>query len=457
MNRLRKLLRPESLRWQLIQRIAVTQAVMVLVLSALSLAVVSAVMLSGSLVHSEYENNTIDALTEAVQRDAGGKLVVKDTGELARLRAEEPGFWYIVRDLQGNVVSAGQPPEAVRKLLPSLEMMREARLGADDNEQTRAIGLLRWVDTDVGRLRMLTGAHGQVTLWKILRESTPAYQMAIYLATLMTLSTITVTPLVVRRSLRGLDIAARKASDIDIDRSGTRLSSAAVPLEVQPFVHAVNEAFARLDRGYESRKRFLADAAHELRTPISILTIRLAALPPGPLRNRLLEDAARLSSLANQLLDLQRLDQGQTQFQPLDLVALAERVVVDIAPLVFNAGYDLRFEPAAVPVMVNGDEMAIDRALANLVQNAVSYGGRTGAITVTVAAAGWIEVADQGPGIPGAERERIFAPFHRLAQDGDGVGLGLDLVQQVMQLHGGVASVQPALRGACFRLTFPLG
>ena len=138
-------------------------------------------------------------------------------------------------------------------------------------------------------------------------------------------------------------------------------------------------------------------------------------------------------------------------------MALAERVVVDIAPLVFNAGYDLRFEPAAAPVMVRGDEMAIDRALANLVQNAVSYGGRTGAITVTVAAAGWIEVADQGPGIPGAERERIFAPFHRLAQDGDGVGLGLDLVQQVMQLHGGVASVQPALRGACFRLTFPLG
>src|SRR5204862_34367 len=127
-----------------------------------------------------------------------------------------------------------------------------------------------------------------------------------------------------------------------------------VPVEIVPLVNAVNGALARLDRGYEGHKRFLADAAHELRTPIAILTTRISALQPGPEKIRLLEDMTRLTVLTGQLLDLQRLDREQASFAPVDLVALAERSVLDLAPLAFTAGYEMSFEAETGEIRVDG-------------------------------------------------------------------------------------------------------
>ncbi|TGV95854.1 histidine kinase dimerization/phospho-acceptor domain-containing protein, partial [Mesorhizobium sp. M2E.F.Ca.ET.154.01.1.1] len=120
-------------------------------------------------------------------------------------------------------------------------------------------------------------------------------------------------------------------------------------------VKAVNAALARLDKGYERHKRFLTDAAHELRTPVAILNTRLASLPATPERARLLQDAARLSTLADQLLDLQRLDRQAEHFRPVDLVAVARNVMVDLAPMAFAAGYEMSFEPTKDKLAVRGD------------------------------------------------------------------------------------------------------
>jgi signal transduction histidine kinase len=230
-----------------------------------------------------------------------------------------------------------------------------------------------------------------------------------------------------------------------------------VPTEVAPLVRAINDALARLDQGYERHKRFLADAAHELRTPIAILNTRLESLPDGPEKLRLLEDVARLAMLAEQLLDLQRLGQGPTAFSRVDLVAVGRSVVADLAPLAIAAGYDISFEAEADYVMVMGDEASLGRAVTNLVQNAIQHGGRHGVITIGVHADGAIEVEDQGLGIPADQREKIFEPFHRMQPASRGAGLGLNLVREIVRLHNGHVAVLDGIGGgARVRIRLPL-
>jgi signal transduction histidine kinase len=270
----------------------------------------------------------------------------------------------------------------------------------------------------------------------------------------MTIATLVATPIVVRRALSGLDEAADRAREIDIDKRGTRLPLQTVPTEVAPLVSAVNDALGRLDEGYERHRRFLADAAHELRTPIAILTTRLEALPAGEDKKRLMEDAARVGTLTEQLLDLERIEHNLTEQAVVDLVEICAKVVADLAPMAIAAGYDISLQHETTDIRARGDRGSLERAVINLVQNAIQHGGRTGAITVTVRLPATIEVSDQGPGIPKAERDQIFEPFHRLKPLSHGAGLGLNLVREIVRLHdGNIAILDGPDSGACFQMT----
>src|SRR5690606_3591867 len=120
-----------------------------------------------------------------------------------------------------------------------------------------------------------------------------------------------------------------------------------------------NNGLQRLDDGMERRQRFLADAAHELRTPIAILQTRVELLPPGEQRNQLLLGVARLANLANQLLDLQRLDSDVAVFQPVNLVELAAQVTADMAPLAIAAGDEISFDTEDEVVTVSADAASL--------------------------------------------------------------------------------------------------
>lgn len=447
---------PKSLKWRLVGHLAVMQAVLLVLLTAVILIVIGFMWRSGYLGDS-YEGNTIDVLVEAVDRDAQGGLILRTTPELMRLRSEKPDLWFVLRDTEGHRLSEGTVPADVAPFVDMLDRIDDALLASPTDVTANPVGVVRWASTNVGRIQMLTPAKGRLSVRKIIAAIEPMLvNAALPILGLMTLATLLATPFVVRRAMVGLGRASGDAERIDIDRSGVRLSMQGVPAEVVPFVNAVNHALDRLDKGYEGHKRFLADAAHELRTPIAILTTRIASLPAGLDRTRLLEDTTRLTILTGQLLDLQRLDQREVSLTPVDLVAIAERIVLDIAPLAFAAGYEMALEPEAGHVTVSGDETALDRALANLIQNAIDHGGRRGTITIRVARAGWIEVCDEGDGIPPAEREQIFEPFYRLRQGGRGAGLGLDLVQKIMHLHGGhIEVVTGPTKGACLRMVFP--
>ncbi|QII28563.1 HAMP domain-containing histidine kinase [Stenotrophomonas maltophilia] len=270
--------------------------------------------------------------------------------------------------------------------------------------------------------------------------------------------TLLVMPTVIHRAMRGVRRSAQQAKELDIGQPGARLDAQLVSTEVAPLVEAFNDAIDKVQQGYAARDKFLADAAHELRVPIAVVQARLSQLPQGELKSQLLTDVARLGNVAEHLLDLQRLDRNIAALQRLDLAHVVREAAADLAPLVVGAGYGFEVDAPETPVWIHGDGLALGRVIANLVHNAIVHGGGRGTICVRLDRQGLLEVSDQGAGVPVGDREAIFEPFHRLRAAGSGSGLGLHLVKEIVQHHGGTVSVGEAVGGgASFRVNFHRG
>ncbi|MBR0817733.1 HAMP domain-containing sensor histidine kinase [Bradyrhizobium liaoningense] len=447
---------PYCLRSRLSWRLLSLQAAILIALVAVVLAGLCA---SGFVLAERDEDRVIDVVQRALARDAQGGLILRQTSELKQLRGETPDLWFLVRDKQGHSLSEGTVPAEFAAIGNGLDQISQARLGWQmfEDDPRKPAARLKRVDTDAGNVQIITATQGRLTGAKALFMTSLAF-LGIALPGLLLMGTATfiATPMIVQRAFRGLDTTADEARRIDIHQRGARLSVAKIPLEVVPLVTAINDALARLDQGYARHKRFVADAAHELRTPIAILNTRLESLPSGPDKTRLLEDSARLATLAEQLLDIQRLDRCGNPFTRVDLVGIAQSAVADLAPLAIAAGYELALDaPAtATPIETIGDAAAVERALTNLVQNAIQHGPRRGTICIRVSKPACIEVTDEGAGIPPDQREMIFEPFYRLTPLDRGAGLGLNMVREIVLLHGGQVTVADGPDGgACFRMT----
>jgi len=443
-----------SLKRSLVWRLVRLQAI---ILAAAGLLIVGVLAWNGIVLSLESEDDAIEALRAALLHYESGGLKLRDTPELAKLWLHNPDLWFIVRDKEGHRLSEGTVPPEFVSIGEALDHIGQARLGWNLGDPRRTAARMKWVRARTGDVQIVVGAGGQVSLDRVLLTGVFFFLSEILpILVVMSLATFVATPIVVRHALNSLNQAAAQAERIDINQRGAQLPAGNLPSEVRPLVNAVNGALGRLDEGYERRERFLTDAAHELRTPIAILSTRLESLPRTTDSIRLIEDVARLSTLAEQLLDLQRLDRHCRKFARIDLAAISKCVAADLAPLAIAAGYRLSFEAEVKHAAIMGDQLSIERVLINLVQNAIEHGGRKGAITIFVRAAGVIEVADEGPGIPIAQRERIFEPFYRLEPHTRGAGLGLNLVREIVRLHKGhIAALDGLNGGACFRIRLP--
>ena len=247
------------------------------------------------------------------------------------------------------------------------------------------------------------------------------------------------------------------------------LDEASAPREISPLIGALNALFDRLHTSLEQERRFTADAAHELRTPLAAVKtqaqVALGATGEAE-RSRALANVVagtdRASRLVEQLLVLARLD-PQTALPPgqtVDLHALAQQGVAEIAPAAAGKGVEVSLaagDAASVP----GDAVLLAVLLRNLLDNAVRYTPAGGEVEVSVEhTSGGVSLAviDSGPGIPEAERGKVFERFHRVLGSGEeGSGLGLSIVRRIADLHrAGVSLVMgPGGRGLRVEVRFP--
>ncbi|SDP70115.1 HAMP domain-containing sensor histidine kinase [Phyllobacterium sp. OV277] len=441
-----------SLKWRLVSRLLFFETL--IILSVLTI-IIGSLWGSGYLIE-DYEGGSLDVLKDALSRNTQGELILIDTPEVVQLRTDVGGLWFVIRDRNGQQLSQGRVPSEFVQTLPMLDHLSDARLNNELGRAKRPDAIVKWQETNVGDVQIFTGTRGRMTFIRMVTGISGG-MLTIIIPFFLTiaLATLAITPLVVRFALEGVKQAADQAAQITYNKRGVRLSASEVPEEISPFVNAVNDALTRLDKGYASHERFLAQAAHELRTPIAILNTRVAALSPSIEKTQLLQDTSRLAILSGQLLDLQRLNHSPVHFAPVDLVAIAGRVAFDLAPLAFAAGYEVSFESDKDELMVQGDQTSIERALTNLVQNAIDHGGGSGMILIHVLETKSIVVTDEGQGISAESSQDIFEPFSRLRSDSSGTGLGLNLVKQIMELHNGTIEVNSGYpKGACFKMNF---
>lgn len=400
----------------------------------------------------ELDDRVLDVIARNITGTSNGMDYEHDA-DLSALMTKYPNFWFYVRATEGLSVQYGPAPEQIRRMFDTIASATYAEIRWESSAPDLGV-VARRMNSPAGLVSIVTGG-GPAHHPFVDRLLTVSSYYPILLA-LMTAATALSIPVLLRKEFRGVARVADEAKRIDVDRRGARLTATDVPVEMQGLVRAVNLALSRLDEGLEKRQRFLAAAAHELRTPISILTTRIDLLPAGQDRNRLLLDVARLASLADQLLDLQRLDSDFTRQVPVDLSALVSEVTMDIAPLAIAAGAGISLDVPSGTVMIEADRHAIARVVTNLVQNAIVHGGSNATIEVEVARPAELRVRDNGPGIVHADRAQIFEPFFRRSAGGSGAGLGLNLVQEIVARHGGAVQVTDAPQGGAeFVVRFP--
>jgi signal transduction histidine kinase len=401
-------------------------------------------------------NSLEDQALQAQARDIQRNLIVAPDGTAtlslppaldAAYRYSDGADLYLVLD-QADHVIAESSAEASTLLEPFLRDRNSAGFFRPPTG-----GYYGFVTSMDGlRIGVAQDGHHRDVLRDSLRDEFSV--AAIWLLVPIGIAAVFVGVWTIRGGLRPLSTASMAATEIGPEQPTRRLPSTGMPREIRPLVAAANSALDRLAKGLDVQRRFTADAAHELRTPLSVLTARLDALP-GENIDAMRCDVDRMNRLVDQLLKMARLES-----LPLDITHRVDLndVVIEaislLAPLAIRQGKELVRIEVGQPVTVKGNRGALVTALVNLIENALAHAPPGSAIEVALSTGGKIEVLDRGPGVPDSERDAIFRRFHRgRARNSSGAGLGLAIVAEIAAAHHGSISAESRPGGgATFRL-----
>ena len=267
-------------------------------------------------------------------------------------------------------------------------------------------------------------------------------------------------------------IELRDAIDRRNEEDLTPVSPEHVPEELLPLIEAINYHMARLEKLLESRRSFLADAAHQIRTPLTLLGAQteygLRQSDPEEMRKTfasLTETIRSTRRMANQMLTLARAEPASglaDETAYLDFADLVYEVAGDFAVIALKKEIDLFFEPPAGPAFIEGSSTLLREMVSNLVDNALRHTpaqGKVGLSLTKVDDRVLLRVIDDGPGIPASEREKVFQRFYRILGHGDteGSGLGLSIVREICRAHRGSIRLDddPDGRGLLVEVTLP--
>ena len=394
------------------------------------------------------------AASDDLMTRADGGLALRRNGIVSELGGRHPRMWFTARVAQRELTYGPVPEQAKLALSRLPHGVRTARFRNFGIVGPEGEAMIIRAETAAGPAIIAGGglAAGSITFGDFLFYM--GWNEFWWVPILTGLLALGGAALVAPILLRGLRPSVVAAADINPGDTDKRLPEQKVVKELLPLVRAFNNALDRLAAAFEQRKRFIADVAHELRTPLAVLNMHVEGMPGGGAKPHLQRTVFRLSHMVGQMLDAERLALRGRRRETVDLVEVARAATAEVAPLAVSHGYEMGFSSDSERVTVNADPDAVSRALANLLGNAVAHGGGSGAIEVKVWADCRVDVSDEGPGVPLEARERVFEPFHRERWDRDGCGLGLHLVREIMRAHGGEASIVSSAQGARFRLDF---
>jgi signal transduction histidine kinase len=445
-------------RFQSLQvRLAVRLAILYVVATAIAAAVLiyQAYDTASSLNERELSLRAED-LARAVSRDGAGNAQLTLPPTLASAYASSEDDIFAIRDATGRLLGASPAefgPQVAKWPLAKDDpsYFHLTNLGTSDY-----YGLSIELASSAGPVSVsvarAAGANALVS--SLLREF--VFDVA-WVSPLLMVATLGIGVLVVRGGLKPVRDISDMAARIGPDATSVRLTSESLPAEIKPLVDAINRALDRLERGFAVQRQFTANAAHELRTPLAIVTGALDAMQGNGELAKLRADVARMNRLVEQLLRVARLDSVALDFASVDINEVAGAVVEMIAPWTIVQGRTVAFVGTDAPVLVEANGYAIADAIRNLVENAVLHSALGGEVVVSVHQDARVAVADQGCGVPVADRERIFDRFWRgNGLRTEGAGLGLAIVKETMNAHGGEVKVADnAGGGAVFTLVFP--
>ncbi len=266
--------------------------------------------------------------------------------------------------------------------------------------------------------------------------------------------------------LKTLEMELARRTQFDL----TEVSDVNAPLEVLPLVNEINALLHRLRMDIEFQKRFVANAAHQFRTPLAALKTYIYAakrLPSDKHMNEVLDridsGTNRMTHLANKLLVLAKAEPNNTETEhtEVDMNFIASEVTAELVSEAVQKNIDLSFSGSDMPALISGNPLNLTELTSNLIENAILYTPDGGKITVAVLNSGKVslEVSDNGPGIPEEERERVFERFYRiLGTEAPGSGLGLAIVKEIASAHEAEVVIDSAPSGSGTRVTvsFPL-
>jgi signal transduction histidine kinase len=441
----------------IISRIVILHVIAVAITSLLmSVALSWLLSMATNNIHNEAMQEQAMSLAAHLALDANGSLTLELPPNLQGLYSQPYGrYSYAVVDDAGKTVFSSLPDKApVFAADPRAATVQflERRIGeaAISGASVRRIigGRTVWVQAAEDL------ANSDVLIDDIVDDF---YKHVGWITLPILLLLLVIDIAIFRRALLPLRQASEIAQQIGPARTDIRLPLGEIPSEVRPLVAAINKALDRLDEGFRLQREFTADAAHELRTPLSILRTRVETLDEPGIAKALRVDIESMSRVIGQLLDIAELEAFAIDPADVaDLQAASAEVAGFIAPLALDQGREIALLGATTPVLVKGNAEMIKRAIRNLAENAIRHAPKDTVVEFVVEENGTVTVRDRGPGISDEERELIFRRFWRRDRNSQGSsGLGLSIVQRIAELHGAAIEVENrVMGGAQFSLHF---
>lgn len=407
-------------------------------------------------IHNQAMKKQATALAQRLQMMPDGKLSLNLTPDLQGLYSQPYGrYSYAVIDDGNRVLFSSLKDRAA--LFPTHTKSRSVEFFQRSHGQATVSGVS--VKRSVGGHTVWIQAGEDLDNRDVLTDDIVAefFRKVGWIVLPILLVLLFTDIAIFRRALKPLRQASETAKNIGPLRTDLRLPTTEIPREVQPLVLAINQALERLEEGFRVQRDFTADAAHELRTPLSILRTRIETLEDRQVSNVLLNDIDSMTRIISQLLDIAELDSFVIDpHERVDLRTVCSEVIEFLAPLALAQGKEVALTGTSNPVFVRGNAEMLNRAIRNLAENAIRHTPPGSAVEFVVEKNGTVSILDEGPGVSDAERDFIFQRFWRRDRNIPGsTGLGLPIVQRIVELHAATLTLSNRKpTGACFSVKF---